>query len=215
MGMERFKGKYRIPSARRPNWNYAWQAAYFITICTKDRQPFFGVIQKGVMQLSSIGKIVEAEWLKTVALRSDMNIELGAYVVMPNHFHAIVIIGENQFNTPRRDALRASRKDLPHASPKDLPRTSPTDNVGKRDAGSTSLHEYQNEFGPQHKNLSSMLGGFKAAVTKKAREFNSEFGWQTRFHDHIIRNSEAYDRIQHYILNNPLNWDDDRYYHSS
>ena len=107
---ELFKNKYRIPSARLQTWNYADNRMYFITICTKNRECFFGEIVETrcfaspdiaspaevpeyEMQLNDLGKIVESEWLKTIDLRPDMNLELAEYVVMPNHFHGIIYIG--------------------------------------------------------------------------------------------------------------------------
>ena len=50
------------------------------------------------MVLSKIGQIVHAEWLKTPTIRPNMNLFLGEFVVMPNHFHAIILIGENKYN---------------------------------------------------------------------------------------------------------------------
>src|SRR5690625_4596008 len=99
--MDRFKNKYRIASARAPFWDYAWNAAYFVTICTKNREHWFGKITDGVMDLSDIGEIVQSEWFKTFEMRPDMNLWMGEYVVMPNHFHAIIGIGENEYNTQR------------------------------------------------------------------------------------------------------------------
>lgn len=95
---EKFNNKYRIPSARLQSWNYAWEAAYFVTICTANKQHFFGEIENDKMHLSSIGKIVRQEWLKTFDMRPDMNLMMGEYVIMPNHFHAIIHIGKNQYN---------------------------------------------------------------------------------------------------------------------
>ena len=77
---EKFRNKYRIPSARRPNWDYAWSANYFITICTHDRQAFFGEIVTDKMELSEIGRMVESEWLITPEVRPDMNLHLGAFI---------------------------------------------------------------------------------------------------------------------------------------
>ena len=94
-----YKNKYRIPSTRLKNWDYAAPGSYFITICTKDRQNLFGEIREGEMELSEIGLIAETEWKKTLKLRSDMNLKLGVYAVRPNHFHWIMIIGENKYNT--------------------------------------------------------------------------------------------------------------------
>lgn len=96
--MSLFKNKYRTESCRMKNWNYGWNAPYFITVLNKKTHRFFGNIQRSEMILSDIGKIVEKEWLKTPEIRPDMNLELGEWVIMPNHFHAIISIGKNEFN---------------------------------------------------------------------------------------------------------------------
>lgn len=80
----KFQKKYRIPSNRLNNWNYGWNAAYFVTLCTQNRKLFFGEIVDGEMQLSKIGEIVEKEWVKTFQMRTDMNLQMDEYVVMPN-----------------------------------------------------------------------------------------------------------------------------------
>lgn len=87
---QKFRGKYRIESARLKNWDYAQSGAYFVTICTKNRKCFFGNIAEEKMQLSEIGKIVANEWQKTAEIRKT--VELEAWVVMPNHVHGILII---------------------------------------------------------------------------------------------------------------------------
>ena len=94
----KFQNKYRITTTRLQSWDYASQGMYFITICTKDRLHFFGEINNGEMNFSEIGKIVETEWIKTPEMRFDMNLELCEFVIMPNHFHAIIIIGKNEYN---------------------------------------------------------------------------------------------------------------------
>ena len=96
--MEKYQNQYRIPSARASWWDYASEAAYFITICTHERECFLGNVINDEMILSEIGTIVYQEWLNTFVIRPDMNIQPGEFVVMPNHFHAIVIIGENEYN---------------------------------------------------------------------------------------------------------------------
>jgi len=58
----------------------------------------FGKIINGRMILSKIGEIVNDEWLKTPEIRRDMNITLDEFVLMPDHFHEIIIIGENRYN---------------------------------------------------------------------------------------------------------------------
>ena len=108
-----FNNKYRIPSARLQSWNYANEGMYFITICTKNRINYFGEIGANgldgpTLQPTEIGKIAHSQWYKSVELRPDMNLELGEFVVMPNHIHGIIIIEANEYNTPRTDAIQCT-----------------------------------------------------------------------------------------------------------
>ncbi len=96
--MEKFKNKYRIQSARLTNWDYGSNAAYFVTICTANREHFFGEIKNGVICLNEIGSIAHNEWFRSPIIRPEMNLQLGAFVVMPNHIHGIIIIGRNNYN---------------------------------------------------------------------------------------------------------------------
>ena len=157
---------------------------YFITICAKNREHYFGEIvvddrrdtMRGVstMNPTEIGKIAETEWLKTPALRPDMNLELGEFIVMPNHIHGIILIGENEYNRGNhgRDAMHC--RDAMHG---------------------VSTTEYKNQFAPQPKNLASIIRGYKSAVTTYARQKNIQFDWQSRFHDSIIRAMDDYTKI--------------------
>jgi putative transposase len=79
-----------------------------------------------------------------------------------------------------------------------------------------SLSEFKkNQFGPQSQNLGSIIRGYKVGVTKFARENKLEFGWQPRFHDHVIQDHESYIKIRNYIITNPSRWFDDKFYCSS
>lgn len=173
--MNKFQNRYRIESTRLKDWDYGSDAIYFVTICTQDREHYFGKITNGKMELNEIGKLVQNEWLKSAEIRADMNLELGEFIVMPNHFHGLITIGKNNYNT-RTDAMHGV-----------------------------------STFGPQTKNLASIIRGFKSSVSIKARKINHLFSWQSRFHDHIVRDFDAYHRIEHYIQNNPDNWDEDKF----
>lgn len=185
--MDKFKNKYRISSARLQNWDYGNNSSYFITICTKNKEHLFGEILNGEMQLNELGELVEKEWLRTLELRPDMELELGEFKVMPNHFHGIIIIGKNEYNS------NFEFHKLSNAT--------------------------ANKFGVQSKNLASIIRGFKSSVTTKFKtNFINKFEliqsstiWQPRFHDHIIRDANSFERIQNYISNNPLNWKDDNF----
>ena len=175
---DKFNNRYRIASARLSTWDYGSEGAYFVTICTKRMRCFFGSIEDKKMKLSAIGEIVKQEWLKTFEMRPDMNLQNVEYVIMPNHFHAIIIIGVNEYNS-----------------------------------GSASItNTPKNKFGPQSKNLASIIGGFKIGVTTNSRKILPSFDWQHLFHDHIIRNQRSFDNISNYIKNNPANWPDDKFY---
>ncbi len=211
--MERFQNKYRIPSNRAPFWDYGWNALYFITICTQNRSHWFGEITKGVMYLSEIGQITQNEWLKTFEMRPDMHLWMGEYVVMPNHFHAIIGIGKNQFNRKRgaqrgRDAMHCVSTTNANA----LATTNANASATAAANTKTNAQKPKNLFGPQSKNLGSIIRGFKIGVKVSAQQIHSNFAWQSRYHDHIIRNEPAFLRITQYIKNNPANWKKDRFH---
>ena len=77
-------------SIRLKEYDYSTPGEYFITICTYDHEWIFGGIVDNEMVLNENGKIVQEEWEKTAIIRKE--IELDEYIVMPNHFHGIVII---------------------------------------------------------------------------------------------------------------------------
>ncbi|MCG2419612.1 transposase [Aequorivita sp. F47161] len=181
--VKKFKGKYRIESIRAQWWDYGWNGAYFITICTKNRQHFFGEIQNGKMVFSSLGIIVNILWHE-IPNHSE-HISLGEFVVMPNHIHGILLIDK-----PDGDGMAVETR---HAL--SLP-------------GTTGKNRFQN----QGKNtISSIVGSYKSAVTRHANRLEIQNGWQAGFHDHIIRNHAEYNRIKNYIIKNPQNWRGDKF----
>jgi len=202
--MSKYQNRYRIASARLAKWNYGWKSMYFITICTHHREYFFGQMWDGNMQLSEIGKIVKFEWMKTFEIRRDMNLHMGEFVVMPDHFHAIIGIGYNRYNSTvfpidvdRDDGGIRRGRDAMHC----VSTTSNDSTLNDQNCTRTT-----NKFGPQSKNLASIIRGFKSAVTINARKIDPEFKWQSRYHDHVIRDDRSYHKISNYIKNNPGNW---------
>ena len=91
---------------RLPGYDYAQTGAYFVTICTNNRECLFGEIVAGEMRLNPAGVIVSNEWKKTAELRGG--IRLGEWVVMPNHFHGIVVIDGDGWGMGSGTARRAS-----------------------------------------------------------------------------------------------------------
>ena len=82
--------KHHRRSIRLKGYDYSYPGAYFVTICTYNRECIFGKIIEGEMFLNSFGKIVKKEWLKSSKIRKE--IELDLFQIMPNHFHGIVSI---------------------------------------------------------------------------------------------------------------------------
>jgi REP element-mobilizing transposase RayT len=76
-------------SIRLKGYDYSQAGAYFVTMVTQGREPFFGEVVEGEMRLNRYGEIVCEEWERTPEIRPE--VELGAYVVMPNHVHGILI----------------------------------------------------------------------------------------------------------------------------
>jgi len=100
--MSKAEEQRRRDSLRLPSWDYTFPAWYFITICTKNRPPFFGDILDDEIRLSWVGRIVEEEWNRIPSLRP--HVILDEWVVMPNHLHGIVILQGVSARASRRDA---------------------------------------------------------------------------------------------------------------
>jgi len=77
-------------SIRLKGYDYFRAGGYFVTICARDRECLFGEIMNGEMRPNEFGRIVRDEWVRSAEIRAE--IELGEYVVMPNHFHGMVMV---------------------------------------------------------------------------------------------------------------------------
>jgi len=167
-------------SIRLKGYNYSQAGTYFVTICTHNRECIFGTILDDKMRLNDVGQMVQASWEQ---LPQRFPIELDAYVVMPNHFHAIVIIvGAPLVGAPDRAGTRRAGT-----------RPAPTmlgDIIGAFKSITTNeCIRGVREFNWPH--------------------FDKRL-WQRNYYEHVIRNEEALNRIREYILNNPLRWMLDR-----
>ncbi len=188
MGTKYYKNKYRIESTRLKNYDYSSDGAYFITICTKNRNHYFGEIVNAKMELTDIGKIAWEQWFLSEKIRT--NIILDEFIVMPNHIHAIIVIDNNK-NQRCRDVVHNVS----------------TESTRKNYHGN---HKIMSDISPIKKSISHMVREFKSAITRNGRKINPNFGWQTRFWDHIIRNDAEFHRIKKYIIENPEKWWRDR-----
>jgi len=86
----KFQNKYRIPSACWQSWDYSSEGLYFITINAAYHECLFGSIVDKEMYLSAYGQIAVEEWNKSFEIRTELFCD--AFVIMPNHIHAILRI---------------------------------------------------------------------------------------------------------------------------
>ena len=77
-------------SVRLKGFDYAQSGAYFVTICTKDRECIFAKIVDEEMRINDKGAIVHTEWLRTTEIR--INVITDEFIIMPNHLHGIIMI---------------------------------------------------------------------------------------------------------------------------
>lgn len=219
--MKKFHDKYRIPTARATWWNYGNNGLYFITICTAGREHYFGEItNQKKMKLTPVGEMALQCWLDIP--NHFPFAKLDAFVVMPNHIHGILeidktgmvgnggmIIDHGMIVETQNIASLPTTPDPPDMIIDDN-MIGQTQNIASlRNDQQPSKQPPANQFGPQSQNLASILRGYKIGVKKFAIIHQIDFDWQTRYHDHIIRNDEEYYRIRDYIIENPNNWKED------
>ena len=196
---QKFNNKYRIPSARA-TWHDYNGGLYFITICTKGMEHYFGKIQDNEMIYTETGKYAEKCISDIPNHFADAEIIISQ--VMPNHVHLIVEIHtvETMHASSDESTKHAHTVKTMHASSLQPPRW-------KNEICDEKMHNISNKRG----RISYVIGSFKSAVTKFANQNNIEFGWQSRFHDHIIRSQAELERIYEYIQNNVTTWNNDRF----
>jgi putative transposase len=181
---KKYKNKYRNDTTRLAYWDYGSNASYFITICTNNRVYYFGNIIKDTkfcviagQNVMQLTKLGKQAENCAIAIPDHFPfVRVDEFVVMPDHVHLLFTI----LKTDGNDG----------------------DTVGTQNIASRRC----NRFGPQSKNVASIIRGYKIGVTRFARENNIDFKWQSRFYDHIVRNSDEYTRIKIYIKNNVNNW---------
>jgi REP-associated tyrosine transposase len=118
--------KHHRRSIRIPGYDYSRAGAYFITMVTHERACLFGEVVEGEVRLSDFGLVADECWRLTP--EHFPAVELGAYVVMPNHVHGIIILHEHQMGTPDTTSLgrgtpwRAPTISCPNPNPPSNPR---------------------------------------------------------------------------------------------
>ncbi|MEI6706807.1 MAG: transposase [Methylococcales bacterium] len=178
-------------SIRLQNYDYSQAGAYFVTICIQNRECLLGKIDNNVIVLNEYGLIVQDKWLDLV--NHIDNIELGEYVIMPNHFHGIIIVGAGSkpAHEPEINNMIGADLELGAGEPRAGLEPAPT----KKCYG-----------------LSEIVRQFKTFSAKRIniiRQTPAVPVWQRNYYEHIIRNDADYMRIAEYVDNNPRLWAED------
>ena len=167
-------------SIRLRGYDYTLDGAYFVTICAQQRACLFGTVDDPTV-LTPAGRMV-GEWWAALAQKFP-TLALDAFVIMPNHFHGIVIIHE----TAAEEAAPAALNDHSHED----------------DHPNPSLSRIVQWFKTMTTN--AYLGGVKQENWPPCPGKL----WQRDYYEHIIRNDRELDALRAYITANPTRWADD------
>jgi putative transposase len=187
--IERFSmsssAKHHRRSLRLKGYDYSQSGAYFVTVCTENREPLLGTIVDGEMRPSPVGEVSGRLWGEIPHHFSD--VQLDEFVIMPNHLHGVIILWSDKED-----------QNLDFPTRRDVQLNVPTKG-------------YFSEISPKKNTLSVIIRTYKAAVTTWCRQNGfTGFQWQAGFYDHIIRNEKSLNRIRAYIATNPQRWELDR-----
>lgn len=164
-------------SIRIKEYDYTSPGAYFVTLVTYQRDCLFGEIRDAKMASNDLGSIADECW-RAIPDHFPF-VELGAYVIMPNHVHGIIVIRESV----------GARHVCPSgyaSSLQNTPRGPAPHSLG------TIVGSYKS-----------------AITRRIGREQNATSIWQRNYYEHIIRDDKDLQRITDYIEMNPSWWDDD------
>ena len=169
-------------SIRLRDYDYSSSRAYFVTICTFERECLFGEVVDGVMRLNEAGQFVEMVW-RSLPQRYQ-GIDVDAFVAMPNHIHGIIMIDEPV------GAI--------HESP-------------GSDKGVGAIHELPLR-NRRNMTLPKVIGYLKMNSAKRINQSRNNPGtpvWQRNYYERVIRDERELDGIRRYIAENPARWDED------
>ncbi len=193
--------KHHRRSIRLKDYDYSREGAYYVTIVAQNRLCLFGDVTNAEMILNDAGEMLQSQWF---ALPERFpNVDLDEFVIMPNHFHGIIVITDKGAITNR--AITRGRATT---------RVAPTDGtrVGAPLVGAQSDRDKNHD-----PILGEIVGAWKSITTDEYIRGVHELNWQPfdrklwqrNYWEHIIRDEKDLDRIRKYIINNPANWDED------
>jgi REP element-mobilizing transposase RayT len=200
-------------SIRLKGYDYSQAGLYFVTICVQHKICLFGEIVDGEMILNDTGMMIEKWWMELPHKFPD--IALDTYVIMPNHFHGIIV------NTGNGGGANGDGGNV-GADLRVCPDTTNKHKGGNVGADLRVCPDTTNKRKGEHigSPLHAAIQWFKTMTTNEYMRGVKTLGWepfdkklwQRNYYDHIIHNEQSYQNISQYIINNPANWGNDRLY---
>jgi REP element-mobilizing transposase RayT len=212
---EKFRNRYRVKTSRLKDYDYTRSGAYFVTICTQKKIPYFGFIERKIVFLSEVGILVKSLWNEIPDHFS--NVILDEFIIMPDHIHGIIIIKSNVVETPKLGTgVSLETPKLGTGVSQETPKMGIT-GISQETTGvsqetpklgvSTIPLESKGNPNWKSKSLGSIINQFKRICTIKAKSSKLDLEWQPRYYDHIIHSDYKLKCIREYIKDNPENWD--------
>lgn len=189
----------RRRSIRLKSYDYGHAGAYFVTVCTQDRACLFGKVVEGQMRLNDAGRMIERWWFELN--RKFTTAETDEFVVMPNHFHGLVVIpvGADLRVGPGSKGARTAHKGAHAGAP--LPDSRPANQGTHVGVLLPTIIQWFKTM-----TTNEYIRGVKTASWPS---FNGRL-WQRNYYEHIIRDEDSLNGIRQYIVDNPARWAFDR-----
>ncbi len=219
--------RHKNISLRLQNYDYSSKWLYFITIAVQNKLCLFWSIENNIMIKKSAWEMIEWLWFE---LENDFpNIKLHDFIIMPNHIHWIIEIVQQN-----KECTCTVCRDTPCGYP-DINKYTKNiqENYFLKDIDGVqnmkSIKDSQLNIQDTHKgcpynrnNICNIIGGFKSKTTHQYIQwvYNSNWSifnkklWQKDFYEHIIRDDTSYNNISEYIQNNPIKWEEDKFYYT-
>jgi len=172
--------KRKRRSIRLQGYDYSQAGAYYITMCTRNRECLFGNVIDGQIQLNEVGRIVQTVWNGLPQFYEG--VELDAFVVMPNHVHGVIVIHAGVGAIHESPLLSK-----PFASARIVDR--------RRMLLSKIIGRFKMVTAKQINAL---------------RETSGLTVWQRNYYEHVVRDEVSLNRIRQYLADNPAQWEFDR-----
>ncbi|MGA2286030.1 MAG: transposase [Dehalococcoidia bacterium] len=176
--------KYHRRSIRLPGYDYSSPGAYFLTICTQERNCILGEIVEGEVKPSRAGQMIETVWRQLPDFYDG--VQLDAFAIMPNHIHGIILLvgaGPRACPGPRQES--GQPQGVAPTKPLSLP---------------NAMHRFKSLTTTKY--LRGVRDGEWPALPGRL--------WQRNYYEHIIRNEVELAEVRGYIVENAARWVEDQ-----